>query len=101
MARDPPGPAELEEALCSKGRLRIIRELAVSQDGPLSKYMLERRTGIRSSDLRADLNKLVRIGWVREASGSGRLTRYVLDVEDEALAKTLAFLRGVGYLDRR
>lgn len=81
--------------LGSKGRLRIIITLAKNPEG-LSKYMLERLTGIRSKSLSADLSALLNLGWVREESN--HIKKYYLCLESKMVKHLLEFLREVGAL---
>ncbi len=89
--------SEIEKGLASKGRLRIIAALAAEDHRSFSRYMLERRTGIRSNFLDSDLMSLVEVGWVTEHREAPAIKRYTLNRENEVLAKVLNFLRDVGY----
>jgi len=84
--------------ICSAGRLRIIAALANPDLKPLSKYQLERRTGIRSSSLASDLKKLQDIGWVVQIKEGERRILYTLNRENELLKKVILFLDSVSYL---
>ncbi|MEM3803527.1 MAG: hypothetical protein QXX17_03860 [Conexivisphaerales archaeon] len=88
----------IEKGICSPGRLRIIASLANPDGRPLSKYQLERRTGIRSSSLSSDLRKLQEIGWVLQIIESDRRILFTLNKENELLKRVLLFLDSVGYL---
>ncbi|MEM0075767.1 MAG: hypothetical protein QXP36_06480 [Conexivisphaerales archaeon] len=85
---------QLENALCSKGRLRVLREL--SRGEPLSMYMLERKTGIRSRYLKADVQYLIKIGWILRVGD--RIVKFQLNYENELVNKTLQFLASIGYM---
>jgi DNA-binding HxlR family transcriptional regulator len=88
----------IEIGICSAGRLRIIAALANPELKPLSKYQLEKKTGIRSSSLISDLRKLQEIGWVVQIKEGERRTLYTLNRENELLKKVLLFLDSVSYL---
>lgn len=88
----------IETGICSAGRLRIIAALANPEGKALSKYQLERRTGIRSSSLSSDLRKLQEIGWVMQIKEGERRTLYTINKDDQILTKLLIFLDSVGYM---
>jgi len=87
---------KVEKGLGSKGRLRILRELAKRSTGYLTKYALERKTGLRPVDVRADLRSLVEIGWVKEYPY--RISKYQLNMDDQFVKETVEYFRRVGYL---
>jgi DNA-binding HxlR family transcriptional regulator len=87
---------DVEAVLGSKGRLRIIRELAGSQQ-PLTLYHLERRTGIRRKTLKSDLTALIESGFVEEVSIAG-VKKYALSVDREEVRELLDCLYRLGYL---
>ncbi|MCP8310632.1 MAG: hypothetical protein L6N94_03960 [Candidatus Methylarchaceae archaeon HK01M] len=87
---------KIERGLGSKGKLRIIRELAKRPENLLTKYALERKTGLKPIDVRADLKSLIEIGWVIEHRY--RITKYQLNMEDEIVKETIEYMRKVGYL---
>jgi DNA-binding transcriptional ArsR family regulator len=86
----------IERGLGSKGKLRIIRELAKRPEILLTKYALERKTGLKPVDVRADLKSLLEIGWVIEHRY--RITKYQLNLEDGILKEMIECLRKIGYL---
>ena len=86
----------IEKGLGSKGKLRIIRELAKRPDSLLTKYALEKKTGIKPVDVRANLKSLVEIGWVVEHSY--RIKKYQLNMEDEIVKETIDYMRKIKYL---
>ena len=88
--RDKEIQKVLERGLGSKGRLRIIITLAKNSEG-LSKYMLERLTGIRSKPLSADLSILLNLGWVREETD--HVKKYYLCFENDIVKHLLEFLK--------
>jgi DNA-binding transcriptional ArsR family regulator len=85
---------KIEKGLGSKGRLRILRELA--KRSTMTKYALERKTGLSSICVRADLRSLVEIGWVREFPY--RIRKYQINMDDKIVKETIDYFRRVGYL---
>lgn len=57
---------EVETALGSVGRLRVLREMIKKPYEYFTKYGLEKATGLKPVDLRSDLKVLVDLDWVRE-----------------------------------
>jgi len=88
----------IERGLGSKGKLRILRALAKEPQKPLSIYMLEKYTGIRSNFLKADIKTLMEIGWVKEYTESGRIKKYSLNLRNETVLKIIEFFRSINYL---
>ncbi|MGC8661971.1 MAG: hypothetical protein ACP5TZ_05680 [Nitrososphaeria archaeon] len=87
--------SEAETGLSSRGRLRIIRELELAGN-PLSVYMLEKRTGVRSRALHSDINALVTINWVKALPG--RITKYELNHENNGLRAVVRTLYEINYI---
>lgn len=87
---------KIEKGLGSKGRLRILRELAKRSTCYLTKYALERKTGLNPINVRADLRSLVEIGWVKEFPY--RIRKYQLNMDDQIVKETVDYFRRVGYL---
>jgi len=86
----------VEIGLSSKGRLRIIRELEIS-DSPLSLYMLERRTGLRRKSIRSDIAALLSVNWIIEVKG--RVTKYELNSQNHDLMVIVRALKEINYIE--
>ena len=86
----------VEIGLSSKGRLRIIRELEIS-NSPLSLYMLERRTGLRRKSIRSDIAALLSVNWIIEVKG--RVTKYELNRQNHDLMVIVRALREINYIE--
>ena len=86
----------IEIGLGSKGRLRIIRELGNRPEFLFTKYALEKKTGLRSVDVKADLKSLLDFGWVKE--NRQRLVKYKINLDDELVKKTIDYFKSTGYL---
>ena len=54
----------IELALSSKGRLRILRKLA--KNGPTTQHQLIKYTGLKTQELKRQLKILLNIGWIEE-----------------------------------
>ncbi|MFQ6011259.1 MAG: hypothetical protein ACE5KG_03705 [Nitrososphaerales archaeon] len=88
--------SQVEEALGSKGKLRIIGTLASSPRDVFSRYALGRKTGIRQTYIKSDLEKLVRLGWVEELDSLTK--KYRLNSKHPPVEYALDFLKKVGYI---
>jgi len=80
---------QVEVALSSKGRLRILRALAKSPEPP-TKYALERGTGLTPVELRRQLRLLVKLGWVEELPSSPK--KYRVNVKEEFVRRQAELL---------
>ena len=87
---------QIEEAIGSKGRLRIVGTLASSPMELLSRYALGRKTGIRHAYIKSDLEKLVRLGWVEELNSLTK--KYRLNTKHPQVEHILEFLKKVDYI---
>ncbi|MCP8322967.1 MAG: hypothetical protein L6N96_02155 [Candidatus Methylarchaceae archaeon HK02M2] len=87
---------KIETGLGSKGRLRILKELAKNPNKLLTKYALERKTGLKPIDVRAGLKSLLEIGWV--VKHNYRIVKYQLNIEDETIKQTVEYFRKIRYI---
>ncbi|MDG6935138.1 MAG: hypothetical protein JRN68_10655 [Nitrososphaerota archaeon] len=94
------GKKKLERAIGTVGRLRILAVLADPNRTPMSKYQLEKMTGLRSASLASDLNALMEVGWVVEVGKSERRHLYTLSENDDILNRLIGFLESAGYVKR-
>ncbi|MFQ5710979.1 MAG: hypothetical protein ACE5GD_04270 [Candidatus Geothermarchaeales archaeon] len=86
----------IERGMGSRGRLRILGELAKDTEKYFTRYSLERLTGLKPVHVRADLKVLVELGWVKEYPYRPR--KYRLNLEDEEVAHIVRFLREIRYI---
>jgi len=84
---------EVEQALGNKGRLRILRSLFASRPLGLTRYRLSRETGLNQSEVKRNLEVLVRLRWVLEESLVP--TTYVLNLENRFVKKLGCFFEGL------
>ncbi len=88
---------EIEAGLGSLGRLKILGALAGGKEF-LTKYALERDTGLKPVDVRSNLKVLVEIGWVEEYRYQPR--KYRLNLENPNVAHLVHFLNETRYIAR-
>lgn len=63
----------IELALSSKGRLRILRKLA--KNGPTTQHQLIKYTGLKTQELKRQLKILLNIGWIEELPYNSKSTK--------------------------
>jgi len=86
---------EIELALGSAGRLKIIQFLTEKPDKTFTRYKL-RRTGLKPKDITNDLKTLVALAWVKEQR-YGRRT-YQINLENPIVQQFSEFLKKTKYL---
>ena len=86
---------DIETGLGSVGRMRILREMIERPDDSFTKYMLERRTGLKPVDVRNNLRVLVELDWVREYPYDPKT--YKVNMENEAVRLIAEFFRKVNF----
>jgi predicted transcriptional regulator len=87
----------LEAALGSSGRLRILKCL-ISSSRPLTKYAIQKATGLKSIDVKRDLEKLVSIGWVKLVKSPRTPDKYAIDRDLEEVKALEELFRAAGYV---
>lgn len=90
---------EMEKALGSVGRLRILKFLTKNPTGEptLSVYRLRTLAGLRTKGVKNHLKVLVNCGWVKEVpTDSGK--KYRLNRENPKVEALINFYREVNYL---
>ena|SRR5437870_5607083 len=87
---------EIDEALGSIGRIRIIAELAKVQDRRLTVYAISALTGLKRTDVKSNLIHLVSIGWVSEYRSLP--IKYQINLNNSNAVRWTEFLRSTGYL---
>lgn len=74
---------EIETGLGTVGRLRILREMIGRPNEYFTKYMLERKTGLKPVDVRSNLKTLTDLNWVKEYAYDPKT--YKVNMENEAV----------------
>ncbi len=86
----------IEDALGGRGKLRILGVLAENPSGLCSKYVLGKRTGLRSHALKPDLEALLGVGWITRYEYTP--LKYGLNLGSSEVELVLEFLRKIGYV---
>lgn len=84
---------DIEKALASRGRLRILKTLYKHHPSSLTRYRLARETGLNHSNIMDHLKVLIKIGWVLE----GALTpkTYRPNLENPIMKSLIPFLGAI------
>jgi hypothetical protein len=87
---------EVDEALGSLGRLRIVAELAKDPGRMLTVYAIASGTHLKRDDVKTNLVHLVAVGWVDKHAFVP--IKYQINLRNTAAARFVEFLRETGYL---
>jgi hypothetical protein len=87
---------EIDEALGSLGRLRIVAELAKDPGRMLTVYAIATGTHLKRDDVKANLAHLVAVGWVDKHAFAP--IKYQINLRNATTARFVEFLRETGYL---
>jgi len=89
--------AELSEALGSFGRIRIIMALAREPNQAFTTYAIREASGLQHrEDIKANLEKLVAIGWIKQYKS--QFTKYQINLENERVKLFVDFLQKARFL---
>lgn len=86
----------IEDGLGGRGKLRILGVLAENSSQFFTKYLLEKKTGLRSHALKPDLQTLLKVGWVTEYGY--RPVKYALNLTNPEVKVLVEFLREIRYV---
>jgi Fic family protein len=87
---------EVEAALGSVGKLRILKFLIKNPEKAYTRYSLKKETGIKPKDVTNDLKTLVTIGCVKEYR-YGRKT-YQINMDNHIVQNFSVFIGKIKYL---
>ncbi len=86
---------EIEKGLGSAGRLRILKVMMRNPDRYFTRYMLKRMTGLKTVDVKSNLNILVGLGWVIEYTYG--VKTYRVNMENRAVQAIAELFNKVDY----
>ena len=86
----------LEVAVGNLSGLRILGELMRTPSPPQTKYSLRRKTGLKATDVKKTLRRLVESEWVSELNCVPK--KYSPNLSRSEVKDLAAFLRRVGYI---
>src|SRR2546426_6789998 len=87
---------EIDEGIGSIGRIRIIAELARAPEKAFTIYAIVAATGLKRTDVKTNLARLVAIGWVKERKSIH--STFQINLANKLLAQWVGFLQSTGYL---
>ena len=88
---------EIETALSSIGKLKILRLLMKSPDHAFTRYEIGKKTPINPRDIKNNLQALLEIGWLTELK-YGHLQKYSINLDHNLVQRLLTFFRDIDYL---
>jgi len=98
MSLDPKKVAiEVEKALTSSGKLRILRLLMKSPDHAFTRYEIGKQIPLSPADIKNGLSVLVKIGWVKELILQ-HLQKYSINMDNELVIQFTDFFRKIRYV---
>jgi len=88
---------EIETALSSIGKLKILRLLMKNPDHAFTRYEIGKKTPINLRDIKNNLQALLEIGWLTELK-YGHLQKYSINLDHNLVQRLLTFFRDIDYL---
>ena len=88
---------ELEKALTSPGKLKIIRLLMKSPDHAFTRYEIRKKLPLSPTDIKNDLNTLLEIGWIKEYKIQ-HLQKYSINLNNPITKQFSDFFKQIKYL---
>ncbi|MEM2094080.1 MAG: ArsR family transcriptional regulator [Candidatus Bathyarchaeia archaeon] len=88
---------DIEKALASLGKLRIIRLLMREPNHAFTRYEIGKKTPLNSNDIKNNLKTLVEIGWVKEVT-TQHLKKYSINLDNEVVSLLYNFFKQVRYV---
>ena len=88
---------EIDEALSSTSKFKILIALGKNADTPLSLYALRKGTGLSKKLLEERLTKLISCDWIQAKSGDVGTKRYMLNMTNPRTSLFLEFLHKADY----
>ncbi len=88
---------EIETALSSIGKLKILRLLMKNPDHAFTRYEIGKKTPINPRDIKNNLQALLEIGWLRELK-YGHLQKYSINTDHKIVQRLSNFFRDIDYI---
>lgn len=88
---------EVERALSSPGKLKILKLLMKQQDHAFTRYELGKKISLRPTDIKNDLTVLVEVGWVKELKLQ-HLEKYSINMDNELAKQFTDFFKRIRYV---
>ncbi len=98
MALDPDKTVEdIEKALSSLGKLRILRILMKTPDHAFTRYEIGKKTPLNQTDIKNNVKVLVEIGWAREFT-TQHLQKYSINLDNKVVSQLYDFFKKTRYV---
>ena len=98
MALDPDKTEEdIEKALASLGKLRILRILMKTPDHAFTRYEIGKKTPLNQTDIKNNVKTLVEVGWVKELT-TQHLQKYSINLDNEVVSQLYDCFKKIKYV---
>lgn len=87
---------EVEKALSSLGKLKILRLLMKQPGHAFTRYEIGKKLPLKPSDIKNDLAVLVEAGWVKEFKLQ-HLQKYSINTDNELTKQFTEFFKRIKY----
>ena len=88
---------EIEKALTSPGKLKIVRLLMRSPDHSFTRYEIRKKLPLSPTDIKNDLNILMELNWVKEHKIQ-HLEKYSIDLDNQIVKQLSDFFKAIKYI---
>jgi len=88
---------EIETALSSLGKLKILRLLMKEPIHAFTRYEIGKKIPLNSRDIKNNLYALFEIGWLKELK-YGNLQKYSINMDHNLVKHLSNFFRDIGYI---
>jgi len=88
---------EVEIALSSIGKLKILRLLMKNPDHAFTRYEIGKKIPINPRDIKNNIQALLEIGWLKELK-YGHLQKYSINIDHNIMQHLSSFFRDIGYI---
>jgi hypothetical protein len=88
---------DIERAITSPGKLKILRLLMRTPDHAFTRYEIRKKILLSPEDIKKDLATLVDVGWVREHEVQ-HLQKYTINLGNPLVKQLLDFFKNIKYV---
>ena len=88
---------EVEIALSSIGKLKILRLLMKNPDHAFTRYEIGKKIPINPRDIKNNIQALLEIGWLKELK-YGHLQKYSINIDHNIVQRLSNFFRDIDYI---
>jgi hypothetical protein len=88
---------EVETALSSLGKLKILRLLMKNPDHAFTRYEIGKKIPINPRNIKNNVQSLFEIGWLTELK-YGYLQKYSINMDHNIVQHLSNFFRDIGYI---